>query len=383
MDKIFTIVKKELKRFFTDKRMLMTLFLPGILIYVIYALMGNFMNDAMNVSKDYVYNVIAVEVPSSMNDIFEDENYKIKFADIINDTDKINEKLKNKEIDLYIRFEEDFINKKDNNLQPKVDILYNSSSKESSAIYSFVSQQLAKTAINITTNYQVLPIDVATQEDTSKVIVTMLMPYLLLIFLFTGCLAISTESIAGEKERGTISTILVTPTKRSYIALGKIIALSLTSLASSFASFIGLILSLPKLMNGSGSDITISMYSSKDYLGLFFIILVTVLLFTTILSIVSTFAKNVKEASQWSSFLMVIVMLFGVSSLMGADKISTNPFAYLIPIYNSVQCMSSIFAMQFNGVNFLLTIISNAVFVGIGVFILAKMFNSEKIMSSN
>ena len=73
MDKIFTIVKKELKRFFTDERMLMTLFLPGILIYVIYALMGNFMNDAMNVSKDYVYNVIAVEVPSSMNDIFEDE----------------------------------------------------------------------------------------------------------------------------------------------------------------------------------------------------------------------------------------------------------------------------------------------------------------------
>lgn len=80
---------------------------------------------------------------------------------------------------------------------------------------------------------------------------------------------------------------------------------------------------------------------------------------------------------------MVIVMLFGVSSLMGADKISTNPFAYLIPIYNSVQCMSSIFAMQFNTINFLLTIISNAIFVGIGVFILAKMFNSEKIMSSN
>ena len=82
MDKIFTIVKKELKRFFTDKRMLMTLFLPGILIYVIYALMGNFMNDAMKVSKDYVYNVMAVEVPSSMNDIFEDEKYKNTPGDI-------------------------------------------------------------------------------------------------------------------------------------------------------------------------------------------------------------------------------------------------------------------------------------------------------------
>ena len=59
----------------------------------------------------------------------------------------------------------------------------------------------------------------------SAQMITMMLPYLLLIFLFTGCVAITSESIAGEKERGTINTLLVTPTKRSYLAIGKIIAL--------------------------------------------------------------------------------------------------------------------------------------------------------------
>ena len=60
-----------------------------------------------------------------------------------------------------------------------------------------------------------------------------------------------------------------------------------------------------------------------------------------------------------------------------------NPMLYLIPVYNSVQCMSSIFALQFNAINFVITIISNIVYIGAGVYLLAKMFNSEKIMSSN
>ena len=214
-------------------------------------------------------------------------------------------------------------------------------------------------------------------------IITMILPYLLLILLFTGCVSISTESIAGEKERGTISTLLVTPTKRSHIALGKIFALSITSLVSASSSFLGLVASIPKLLNGMDGGITLSMYGLDTYLCVFGVIIVTVIFFITLLSIVSTFAKNIKEASQWSSILMVLVMVLGVSSLVGMGNIPTNPLLYLIPIYNSVQCMSSIFALSFNIVNFIITILVNIVYITIGVFILTKMFNSEKIMSHN
>ena len=205
---------------------------------------------------------------------------------------------------------------------------------------------------------------------------------LAMTLLFTGCVSLATESIAGEKERGTIYTLLVTPIKRSHIAVGKIIALSITALVAASTTFIGLIASLPKLMEGAGGEITLSMYGVDTFIGVFGVILITVMLFTTLLSIISTIAKNIKEASQWASVLMVVVMLMGVSSLVGMGNIPTSPIAYLIPVYNSVHCMSGIFALQFNGLNFLVTILSNLVYIGIGVFVLAKMFNSEKIMSN-
>ena len=52
MREIFVIVKKELKRFFTDKRMIMSLILPGVLIFVLYSVMGNFIGKAITPPHD-------------------------------------------------------------------------------------------------------------------------------------------------------------------------------------------------------------------------------------------------------------------------------------------------------------------------------------------
>jgi sodium transport system permease protein len=124
------------------------------------------------------------------------------------------------------------------------------------------------------------------------------------------------------------------------------------------------------------------MYNVGTYIALFGVILVTVIFFTTILSLVSTLAKNVKESSQWSSVIMILVMMLGVTSLIGMGDIPSAPYLYLIPVYNSVLCMSSIFSLSVNILNFIITILSNVLYISLGVYLLAKMFNSEKIMSN-
>lgn len=387
MKNIITIIKKELKRFFTDRRMLISLIMPGLLIFVIYSLMGSFMSDAMDVEDNYVYNVYVENLPEEYNVILENEEYIINIIDENNTIDEIKTKIEEKEVDLYLGFDEDFINKVNQGLKPNVTIYYNSSSNESLELYSYLYTTLSVGSTTIDYNYLVnmnpdINYNLATNEDISAQVITMMLPYLLIILLFTGCVSLATESIAGEKERGTIYTLLVTPTKRSHIAIGKIVALSITALVAASTTFVGLIASLPNLMEGAGGEITLSMYSIETFIGVFGVILVTVMLFTTLLSIISTIAKNIKEASQWSSVLMVVVMLMGVSSLVGMGNIPTNPIVYLIPVYNSVHCMSSLFALQFNGINFIITILSNIVYIGVGVYVLAKMFNSEKIMSN-
>ena len=219
--------------------------------------------------------------------------------------------------------------------------------------------------------------DVANKEDTSIQIISSLVPFLLITFLFTGAMSICSESIAGEKERGTIATLLITPTKRSEIAIGKITSLAITGLVSALISFLGLILSLPKLM---GSDtISLSAYNFTSVIAIFGIIVVTVLLFTTILTLVSTYAKSVKEATSYSTPIMIIVMLIGLSNFM-TNQSTTNSLLYLIPIYNSIQSLIEVFSLTINPLNYFITMISNIIYIFIGVYVLTRMFNDEKIM---
>ena len=219
--------------------------------------------------------------------------------------------------------------------------------------------------------------DLASDEDMTGMLFSMLMPMLLVMLLFSGCMAVAPESIAGEKERGTIATLLITPTKRSHIAIGKILALSLMALISGASSTIGIVLSLPKLM-GDTMELDGSVYGVDDYAMVALVILSTVLVLITIISIISAYAKTIKEASTYVTPLMIFSMLIGLSGMMGSAV--TNPLLYLIPIFNSVQSMIGIFSFEGSLVNVLITVGANIAVTAVGVFILTRMFNSEKIM---
>ena len=192
-------------------------------------------------------------------------------------------------------------------------------------------------------------------------------------------MSIAPESIAGEKERGTIAKLLVSPTRRRDIALGKIISLSVLGLLCGTSSFIGTILSMPKLMQGQ--EMSASVYQVSDYVMLLIVIFSTVLVIVGLMSIISTFAKTVKEAGTYLSPIMVIVMLVGITSMFG-NGAPTEHYMYLIPVYNSVQCMNGIFGFNYNIINIVITIVTNVLLTGILTLILSKMFNSEKVMFS-
>lgn len=384
MKNIMTILKKELKRFFTDYRMLLTLFLPGIIIYLMYTFMGDFLTKSMEVDPNYPYSVYVSNMPDKYNVLLESEEFNISTVERDLTLDEAKNKIENKELQLAVVFDEDFENKVQQGLKPNVQIYYNSSSTESMYIYQYFYQVLSADGTEVTYDFQVnmqqgVNYDLATKEDTSIMVITMIAPYLLVMFLFSGCMALSSESIAGEKERGTIASLLVTPVDRKEIATGKVLALSITSLASAVVSFVGLIASLPKLMGAQG-DLTINMYKFDTYLSIFVIIILTVIMFTVILSIISTLSKSVKEAAQYSSLVMILVVLMGLTSMTGVEGIASNAFLYLIPIYNSVQMLSGIFALNLSITNFVITIVANVVYIALGIFLLSKMFQSEKIM---
>lgn len=387
MREIFVIVKKELKRFFTDKRMIMSLILPGVLIFVLYSVMGNFIGKAITPADDYEYVICVENESATLEGYLSALGFKYKKESATReDAEK---KLVDKEIDLYVSFSEGFDDANADKASKNVVIEYNSAKSESAKIYSalqtvYMQNSVASVDYNYAINAGVENPDMATEEDVVKMMLTMFVPFILMVFLVTGSVSVASESIAGEKERGTIATLLVTPVKREYIALGKIIALTVTSLFSSLVSFVGLMASLPNLLQleqiGDVTSIDLSVYGASTFVGMLGIILITVMMFTMIMSVLSTFAKSVKEATQFVTPAMIVVMLASVTSMIGGGKAVTNPALYLIPIYNCAQCLTMLFSGEFYGLCYLFTILSDALFVVLGVVLLAKMFNNEKIM---
>ena len=271
MRNIKTIFIKELKRIFTDKRMLLALFMPGILIFILYTVMGNVMKtQVVNTSVNNVQFVVAYS-----DNYGGEEKPKIisYFETVVRSTDDNNtaktypytlidhqtelEKLNKGEIDVLIKFDDNFEQNiyVQSEAKPNITIQYNGKTSKGTKAYQLVSAAAIVTYTNYTTNIEhgmpIVP-NVSNEDSTMKQIVSFIFPMLTVSLLYSSVMSICPEAIAGEKERGTLISVLMTPIKRSEFVGGKILSMMVTAIASAIVSFIGLISALPALFSSSG-----------------------------------------------------------------------------------------------------------------------------------
>lgn len=391
---MMTIIKKELTRFFKDKRMVLsTIIMPGLMIYIIYSFMGQgimqeLMHDDAYAAAAYVQNLPQELAPAletlsaewiTVEDASAVENVKVQLAQ--------------KEADVLVVFPESFVEAVEaydvslGGAAPNVEIYYNSTKTESvhlrSQIIDILDSYESSLANKLDVNAGATVYDFASDRDMTAQIFSMMMPMLLMMFLYSGCMAVAPESIAGEKERGTIATLLITPMKRSSLALGKIIALSIIALLSGTSSFIGTFASLPNLMGGeelTGMDTAV--YGVVDFLMLLGIVLSTVLIIVALISVISAFSKSVKEASTAVMPLMLLVMFMGMIPMFGGSGETALPL-FLIPLYNSAQCIYGVFSFTYQPIQVIITMAVNVLASGVLTYVLTKLFNSEKVMFSS
>lgn len=385
---IITILKKELARFFGDKRMVVSILIPGVLVYIMYCFMGDAMGSAFGVSEDYVPSIQAVEMSSNVKALLGAAEISVED---IPETGLADAKAAviEQSLDLLLVFPENFDQDvaeyaaSSGQAAPNVEIYYNSASTNSTFVYRTMAELLDAYESQMVNKFDVNAggegYDLATAEDTAGSFFAMMMPLLLMMFLYSGCAAVAPESIAGEKERGTIATMLVTPIRRSDIAVGKILALAVITVLSGASSALGTILSLPNLMGGAAGEMNANIYGVRDYLLLAAVILSTVLLLVTLVALLSAFAKTVKEAQTYAVPLMILVMVLGITGMFGGGA-SQNLAVYAIPLYNSVQCIVGIFSFSLLGQAVALTAAVNGAATLLGVFVLTRMFNSEGII---
>ena len=402
MKNIKTIFFKELRRFFTEPRMLAALFLPGIIIYIFYSLMGTFMETSFAPSsgkpENYTYQIVATnnysstdEVAPLIFDVFDaylpinESGNKSEYHYInLDQVSVYKEALSNHEYDLLVVFNDNFedsLKGEISSIKTNISLYYDGSDSISTYLYTVFTSLVDTTYTNFTVNIEngiYVDGNVSPENYTFKNIMSFVVPLVTISLLFSTVISICPEAIAGEKERGTLASLLMTPMKRTELVIGKISALSIVSLSSGLVSFLGLVISLPNLYGG-GMTLG-SLFSPASFIMLLLLILTTLCVFVTLGLVISAFSKSIKEAGSYLTPIMTILMV--ASIIPFSIDMSGIGYAF-IPLLNIVSSMNLL--IRETNLDLLLPYISitavmNIILSGVLIFITAKLFNSEKIM---
>ncbi len=392
----WTIIRKEFARFFGDRQLVFTtVIMPGLLIYLIYSLMGVGIRNMETQGEQDVVTVRVENMPQSVAPILSSLDSSIVImqqpvsqADI--------DALQDKEINaIAMRFPADFdalmanYDPTGGQPAPNVEIYYNSANNASDRVFNIMQTALNAYEDGMANRFDINRADEegqtfnqASDDQVVGDILSKLLPMLIIMMLFSGVMAIAPSSIAGEKERGTIATLLVTPMRRNELALGKIVSLSCIALLSGISSFVGIALSLPNMISAGNESIDIPFnYTTSDYIALLLVIFASVLVMASAISLLSALAKDVKNAGTMITPFMLVVMLAGLLPMFQTETVHSL-VNYFIPFYNSIQVMADVFAHSLNWTALLITLGSNIVYTGIAIWGLTRMFNSEKVMFS-
>ena len=218
--------------------------------------------------------------------------------------------------------------------------------------------------------------DFAESADFARTMMAGILPFLIVVFIFSSCMSVTLESVAGEKERGTLATILVTSVRRTDIALGKVLPLSCIAALGALSSFLGIALSMPKLMGLELGGMFVE-YAFGDYILLLALIVSIVPLIVSAMTAISTYAKSVKEASSYTGVIMIVVM---VLSLVSAFLSGIGDWVAVIPVLGTVVAIQRVLE---GGAALLIGLIAigiNLVFTALFILLVAKMLGSERIM---
>jgi sodium transport system permease protein len=159
---------------------------------------------------------------------------------------------------------------------------------------------------NLAHPFDILETNVAPPEKVGGAVLGGLLPYFVILLCLTGAMYPAMDLTAGEKERGTIETLLCSPVSRTHLVIGKFLMvltasiataiLAIASMALSFGAGKQMLLSITKGALDPALQITITL---KGLISIFFVVLPLAVFFSAALLALSLFAKSFKEAPSY------------------------------------------------------------------------------------
>lgn len=398
MNGIKIIFNKEMHRVWKDPKMILSLFvLPVIMMIVIYGLIGMMESKSTKEVQEHRFAVTIQNAPTSFLEEMKSflEASDVTYLSAGENMEEVKQGIYDGDKDLLVvfpeNFEEEIRSFQPGNQHPEIKTYYNPSETYSElARERFIAsmKEYEKTFLEERFgNMDVLTaftIDATNKDnqimDTKKAgaaFLSMMLPYLITLLLFAGTMSLGTDTISGEKERGTMASMLVTPIKRTSIVLGKLLALTVLSLISALVYIISLVVAMPKAMAGMG-EMSLTLDAGQVVM-IAFIMLTLAFLYVALVGIVAVYARTVKEAASYVTPIYLIVIVAGIITMFSGQE-GHSLVEYMIPIYNSSLALGDILSGELELSAFFITIASSLVMGSILTLGIAKAFDNEHVM---
>ena len=375
---LWNILKKELRELFRDKKSLAMMLVIPIFIPLLVIGMSALFESQMNVDTEE-YNKIGFSYELSE---VEESIAKEMDIDVVHGTTKeLKEKYEEGNINLYIT-------EKDNHYTIHSDGSDNSSYASSLMetyfnTYKEVLQQesLSKQKINPDEILNIITVDEKVVEE-DNFFASYIKNYAFLFILMAITVSATypaTDTTAGERERGTLETLLTFPIKSKDIIIGKFLGVAVSSIITGLLSLalaiIALFISKDMFTIYEGVN---TMYSLSSIIYAI-VVIVTYSFFISGLCIaIASTSKTFKEAQSALTPLTFISLFPGMIAFM--IGITTNTIISIIPFLNFTTIFTDITAGNINVLHIFLMMLSTVIYISIVFFYIIKQYKSEKVL---
>lgn len=378
MNNILITLKKELKLIIRDKKSLLMMAITPLFIPIFVILMS-YIYEELTVNKDDKTYQIGVnyELSSTERELLSDE---VKYT-VYSSSKELEEAYNSNKILAYIV--------KDNN---SYNIYANIQNEDGSMVTSLITNYLdnynnylgqsylINNNIDLSKVYNNLNYNVTEIKGESifgNQIILMAITFTIMAITLS-CIYTSTDTTAGEKERGTLETILTFPIRRKELIFGKYLAISISGIVT---LLIGVLLSIVSLYYVKNSfsiyDNVIFNINTITILLTILILLFYTLFISGLCITIASFTKSFKEAQ---SALTPISLVTCIPMFLEMLNINISGLLSFIPIINHTIVINNILTSSININNILITIISSIIYIIVLLLFINKMYKSEKIL---
>jgi len=390
---IFNIFKKELKDTLRDKRTIMMMIVIPVLIFPV--IMNLFVSVSHSFQKEAATKAIKIGVVGTKNDFFSTKLEQLpsflgkKEILYYSDSSHLAKDLQKDSIQIGLLQQGSTEISKEIFNQLNVNVLYNATElgmKERAEEYiEYIEREEKSKRLDLLQidEQKITPIkstytNIASSKEMIGKLAGGILPYIFIAFGFIGCMYPAIDLFTGEKERGTLETLLTTPVSRLKILIGKMGVVVLSGLLASLSALAGLYLSIEVFQLVEDPELLTvihSILSPTFILVLFSLSLPLTIFFAGVMIPIAIYAKSFKEAQSIITPLNIVMVLPAMVGFFPGIELNTTTAC--IPVVNVVLATKDLIAGTVSPGLLILSFGVMLLLAGIAVLISYKRFDNE------